>query len=227
MNDASETTTAELTAEARPFGWMLAVGAVLTLAFAFIHPQITSRELAGVLREIAAGAAFNGAVHGTLLALSMVLVAGFYGLSRRLGLGRPAVALGMTFYAAGAMAFTGAAVINGFAFATFAGRYGNVAPDQVAAVSAAFNLAGSIAATWAILGAVATSAAIAAWSLALAGKGGAERIIGGLGILLGLATIALVVTGTLMLDVHGFLLLVASQTLWTLAVGVRMIQGRV
>ena len=227
MNDANETATADSTAEARAFGWMLAGGAVLTLAFAFIHPQIRSHDLAGVLREMAAGAAFNGAVHGTLLALYMVLVAGFYGLSRRLGLGRPAVALGMTFYVAGAVAFIGAAVINGFALATFAGRYGDIAPDQVAAVSAAFNLAGSIAATWAILGAAATSAAIAAWSLALVGKGGAERIIGGLGLLLGLATIVLVVTGTLLLDVHGFLLLVASQSLWTIAVGVQMIRGRI
>lgn len=213
---------------ARIFGWMLAGGALLSTGFAMVHPRLSSHDLDHVLAEMVAGATFNGWVHGSLLALMIVLVAGFFGLSLRLGIGRPAVTLAMTSYLLGSLAMAGAAVINGFAMGIFAGRYGGaVTPDQVAAVSASFNLAGAIAATWAGIGAVATSAAVALWSVRLIALGGAQRVIGGLGLILGLATAAMLISGTLILNVHGFLLLVLSHSLWTVAVGVQMARGRI
>ena len=212
--------------ESVTYGWMLAGGSILASAFAFVHPEITSSELSGVLRQMNSGALFNGWVHGTLIALYLMLVAGFYGLSRQLGLSRPRVALAMVFYAAGVAAMMSAAVINGFALAMFAGRYAQFAPDHAAAIGSSINLAGSISATWAGIGATATSAAIVAWSSAIIGRGGATRVIGGLGILLGIATAALLVTGTLILNVHGFLLLVMTQAIWTVVIGVQLIRGR-
>jgi hypothetical protein len=228
MGDSDRAASASGTTDgdSRIYGWMLTAGSAFAVALAMVHPRLSSHELAAVVREIAAGAALNGTVHGALMVLNLVLVAGFYGLSRRIGPGRPLVACAMTFYAAGALAMLGAAVINGFALGIFASRYAAVPPEQAAAVSASFNLAGSIAATWAGIGAVATSGAIAAWSLALVSRPGAIRIIAGLGILLGAATAAMVVTGTLILDVHGFLLLVVSQAAWTIAIGIQLIRGR-
>jgi len=222
------TTGAQEERDARIFGWMLAGAALLSTGFAMIHPHLSSHDLDHVLPEMVAGATFNGWVHGSLLALMLVLVAGFFGLSLRLGIGRPAVALAMTAYLLGSLAMAGAAVINGFALGIFAGRYdGAVRPDQVAAVSASFNMAGSIAATWAGIGAVAMSAALALWSLRLVALGGVQRVLGALGLVLGIATAAMLVTGTLILNVHGFLLLVFSQSLWTVAVGVQLARGRI
>lgn len=208
------------------YGWMLAIAAGLSLAFAMVHPQVHGHDLAGVFAQLRDGANYNGWVHGTLMALAMVLVAGLAGLSRRLGFGRPEVLLGLTFYAMGTMAMMGAAVINGFALSIFAGRYDGGVAGQAAALGAAFNIAGSIAATWAGVGAAGMSGGILAWSLRLARLGGAARIVGAGGILLGLATIALLVAGVLILNVHGFLLLVLSQTIWTIAVGVLLIRRR-
>lgn len=219
-------TEAAAARDERIYGWMLIGASLLAVGLAMMHPQLRSHDLAGVLREMAAGARFNGWVHGVLMALNIVLVAGFAGLSRRLGAGRPEVTLGMAAYAIGAMAMMGAAVINGFALATFAGRYGEVGPDQAAALGAAFNLAGSIGAAWAAVGAAATSGAILAWSLRLAALPGAARAVGALGILIGLAAIVMLASGLLILDVHGFLILVAAQTAWTLAVGVLLIRNR-
>lgn len=211
---------------AKQLGWIMVLASILALGFAMIHPQLSARDLPGVLREMAAGAAFNGWVHGILIALYVILAAAFYGLSRRLGLDRPAVALGMISYAFGAMAMAGAAVINGFALGLFASRYADIRPEQFAAVGASFNLAGSIAMIWAAVGAVALAAAVAAWSLRLAVSAGTNRAIGLSGLVIGLGAIVLLVSGQLILDVHGFLALVASQTAWTVAVGVQLIRGR-
>jgi hypothetical protein len=42
-----------------------------------------------------------------------------------------------------------------------------------------------------------------------------------------LATIAMLVSGTLILNVHGFLLLVVSQALWTIAIGAALLRDRI
>ena len=127
---------------------------------------------------------------------------------------------------AGVLAMMGAAVINGFALGIFGGRYAHFTPDQAAAIGSSINLAGSISGTWAGIGATATSAAITAWSCVLLGRGGGVRAIGIFGILLGTATTAMLISGTLILNVHGFLLLVVSQALWTIAIGAQLIRGR-
>jgi hypothetical protein len=174
------------------------------------------------------GAVFNGWIHGSLMLSYLVLVSAFYLLSRRLGLGRPAVSLGMTAYAFGTFAMIAAAVINGFALALFASQYAGVGvgADRAAAVGAAFNLAGSISAIWAAVGAAGWAVATLAWSLRLVALPVGNRIIGGFGILIGVATMAMLASGLLILDLHGFLAVVASQTAWSVAVGVQLIRGR-
>jgi hypothetical protein len=213
--------------DARVFGWMLAAAALLSTGFAMVHPRVSGHELDDVVAQMIAGAVFNGWIHGILIALLFVQTAGFFGLSLRLGLGRPTVALAMTSWLLGALAMTGAGVINGFALGIFAGRYGHAGPEQAAAIGAAFNMAGSIAATWAVIGAVASSAAVACWSLRLVRLAGAQRVIGAAGLLLGLVTAGMLISGHLVLNVHGFILLVLSQSVWTVAVGVQMGRGRI
>lgn len=226
MASATDQASAPSNTGAKAYGWLLVAASVLATGFAFVHPQLTSNKLADVMREMAAGAVFNGWVHGILIALYLCLVAGFVGLARRLGPHRLTVVLGLVFYSAGVLAMISAAVVNGFALAIFASRHPEVRPQDVASLASSINIAGSMAAVWAGIGAVATSAAILAWSTNLAVRPGALRILGAFGILLGVATIAMLVSGTLVLNVHGFLLLVVSQAVWTIAVGAALIQDR-
>ena len=219
--------TPEMANEGTAYGWLLVVSSILATGFAFMHPHLSSRELAPVMHELAAGALFNGWIHGVLIALYLCLATGFVGLSRRLGFERPAATAGLVFYVAGTLAMTGAAVINGFALGIFAGRYPKIGAEQTAALGSAINMAGSIAAVWAGIGAAATSAAILAWSSLLVRRAGGLRVIGAGGILLGLATTAMLVTGTLILNVHGFLLLVVSQAVWTIAVGLALVRDQI
>ena len=219
--------TAKIADEDKAYGWLLVASSILATGFAFMHPHLTSSELAAVMRELAAGARFNGWIHGVLIALYLGIATGFVGLTRRLGFERPAATAGLVFYVAGTLAMTGAAVINGFALGIFAGRYAAVPPDHIAGIGSAINMAGSIAAVWAGIGAAATSAAILAWSSLLVGRRGGLRVIGGGGILLGLATIVMFVTGTLILNLHGFLLLVVSQAVWTIVVGLALARQQI
>src|SRR4051812_20441625 len=211
--------------EATFYGWILLIGPILATGFAFVHPQLNSHDLTSVMSELAAGATFNGWVHGALIALYLCIATGFVGLSRRLGFERPAATAGLVFYSAGTLAMMGAAVINGFALGIFAGRYPDFGPDKAAALASSINMAGSIAAVWAGIGAVATSAAILAWSWLLVTRAGGLRIIGGAGLALGLATIAMLVSGTLILNVHGFILLVVSQAAWSIAIGLALVRN--
>lgn len=215
----------EAPAEKWIYGWILVVAPILATGFAMIHPSLDTHELAGVLKELNAGATFNGWVHGSLIGLYMILVAGFCGFSRYLGLDRPLVVVALVAYVFGAFAMLGAAVVNGFALSLFAQRYAGAQPDQFIAIKASINAMGSISGTWAGIGAVASSAAIALWSVALLSPAVQSRAIGVFGLLLGIATSVMLVTGTLILNVHGFLLLVISQAAWTIAVGFQLLRA--
>lgn len=212
-------------ANARILGWTLIASAILSLGFAMVHPQLTAHELDAVLRQMIAGAAFNGWVHGVLMALYVILASGLLGFSRILGLDRPLVSLGMVAYGVGIIAMMGAAVINGFALSLFAGRYAAIKPEQANAVAASINAMGSISGTWAGVGAVASSMAILVWSIALLRLGGGWRVTGVIGMAIGAATSVMLISGTIILNVHGFMLLVFSQSIWIVAIGYLLLGG--
>lgn len=220
-----ERTPSNATADSRTTGWILIVSAILSVGFAMIHPQLTAHELTAVLRQMVAGAVFNGWVHGILMSLYVILVSGYLGFSRHLDLHKPLVSLAMVAYGFGAMAMMGAAVINGFALSLFAERYTGIRPDQMNAVAASINAMGSISGTWAGVGAVASSMAILLWSLELLRLRAGWRVTGAIGVSIGAATSIMLMTGTLILNVHGFLLLVLSQSIWTVAIGFQLLGG--
>lgn len=225
MTSSSESMS--LDGQTSRYGWILIIGSVLATGFAFVHPQVTGHELGEVFAEMTAAARFNGWVHGTLTALYLCLIGGFVGFTLKLGASRPANVIALIFYAAGAWSLISAAVINGFALAMFAGQHPDVSPQAVLPFSSAFNMAGSIAAVWSGIGVAATSAAILLWSTSLLPMKGILRVIAAFGLLVGVATILMLITGTLILNVHGFLLVVVSQAVWTIAVGAALIQGRI
>ncbi len=210
---------------AREYGWVLVIASIAATLLAFAHPQLSGHQLAIVMRELVAKQMVTAWVHGLLIAAYLMLIAGLYGFARTLGFRRPENVMGLVFYATGTLAMINAAVINGFALAVFAGRHTTVAPQDIFAITAAFNIAGSIAVVWAGIGAVALSAAILAWSSSLVRRNGPPRLCGLFGLGVAAATIVLLITGTLVLDVHGFLLLVVSQSAWTIWAGALMIGG--
>src|SRR5436305_8370171 len=70
----------------RAAGITILAGLVLSLAFVAYHPMVRSRTRAEFVAEVTAKAVTNGVVHGSLIALAGVLVAGYSGMAYRLGL---------------------------------------------------------------------------------------------------------------------------------------------
>jgi hypothetical protein len=76
------------------------------------------------------------------------------------------------------------------------------------------------------LGAVAMSAAIIAWSLHLLLHRGLERALGVFGVAIGLGSAGALILGALQLDVHGMMLVLVLQVIWTTGVGVLLLRTR-
>ena len=74
------------------------------------------------------------------------------------------------------------------------------------------------------LGAVAMSVGITAWSLDLVRAAGAERALGVFGVVIGLASAGALILGALQLDVHGMMLVLVLQVIWTTGVGVLLLR---
>jgi len=76
------------------------------------------------------------------------------------------------------------------------------------------------------LGAVAMSVGITAWSLDLVRGAGAERALGVFGVAIGLGSAGALILGALQLDVHGMMLVLLLQVIWTTGVGVLLLRTR-
>jgi hypothetical protein len=76
------------------------------------------------------------------------------------------------------------------------------------------------------LGAVAMSVGITAWSVDLVRGAGAERALGVFGVAIGLGSAGALILGALQLDVHGMMLVLLLQVIWTTGVGVLLLRTR-
>jgi hypothetical protein len=74
---------------------------------------------------------------------------------------------------------------------------------------------------------VASAIALVFWSIALTQRMGVARTIGILGIVLGFAPLVALAIGYLPMDIHGVLAFIVTQTVWSIAVGVLLIRGRI
>jgi hypothetical protein len=158
------------------------------------------------------------AVHGALIALSVVIAYGFLHWSRLRGLDRPAVAAASVAYAVGLFAGIGAAVLDGFVATALA--HGEGAGGEVRRFMWATNQA------LAYMGATAVGAAYALWSVDLLRPGGArlEKAVGLAGLAAGLVPLALLAAGVArMSNVSGALLIYGVQWGWMALVGLLML----
>jgi hypothetical protein len=187
----------------RTAGWAL-VGAAAAALLAMSHHPTHLHE----------GALSRG-VHGALIALSVVIAYGFLHWSRLRGLDRPAVAAALVAYAVALFGGIGAATINGFVLPAFPHGAGGDVHQFAGAANQALSY----------LGAVATGAAYALWSVDLLRHGGArmERMAGAAGLAAGLVPLALLAAGLVRMNVGGALIVYAVQWAWMALVGLLML----
>ena len=175
-----------------------------------------------LLDSLAAIGPMANLVHAALLALMLAQLIGQAGLASRLGAQRLVVQGAFVAQLAGALALTGAAVINGFTLSAVAQSMvaaGYTAPEQVRPLLWA--LFGQ-ARAWAQIGTAAWAIALALWGLAAWPH---HRRLGLLALPLLLVPLAGGV-GLLPLDVIGFGAVVLAQAVWAAAAGGLIWRGR-
>lgn len=202
-------------------GLALAAGSIVGVAIMTVHPShIDMDATADELRRLAL---HTRAVHGGALAASALTLFGLADVSRRMGLARAPVLAGLVFYALGAMAVISAAVMSGF-----------VAGDAIEAAAGMTGAARELPAQqlhythwlnqgYAAVFVAASCAGILCWSAALWSMG-RLRGLAVVGVLAGLGGVAALFAGPAVISVHGFLLLVLSQAIWTLTLGVTLLR---
>ncbi len=213
-------------AAARAAGALLIGASILEIAAMAHHPSVHAHDIAALLVQLQALSAVSAWVHGVLIALMLTVFFALTEFAWQRGITRPAIRAGLIAYAAGVVAMMGAALVDGFVTPRVATLSTGVSATDLQVTSQLLKLCVLSNQALAHLGAVAMSVGIAAWSLDLVRGAGAERALGVFGVAIGLGSAGALILGALQLDVHGMMLVLLLQVIWTTGVGVLLLRTR-
>jgi hypothetical protein len=200
-------------------GALLIAASLLSVVAMAHHPMVTTPDLTQAIQQLKDKAGLSAWVHGILIALMLVSFYAFTEFSLRRGLQQPLVRAGLIAYGAGVVAMIGAASISGFVTAQIPTLAAQTGDKELHVMAMLINLCVLLNRTMANLGAVTMSVGIFAWSLNLVRDAGYARVLGIVGVLIGLSPAVALISGGLHLDVHGMLLVVVLQAVWNVGVG--------
>jgi hypothetical protein len=211
---------------ARAAGALLIGGSILEIAVMAHHPSVHAHDVATVLVQLRALSAVSAWVHGVLIALMLTVFFALTEFAWQRGITRPAIRAGLIAYAAGVVAMMGAALVDGFVTPRLAILGAGLGAADLSIMAQLLHLCMLFNQALARLGAVAMSAAIIAWSLDLLLRAGLERALGVFGVAIGLGSAGALILGALQLDVHGMMLVLVLEVIWTIGVGVLLLRTR-
>ena len=192
-----------------------ALAGVVTMAF---HP--TGHELLQQGEEAARAAWRGAAVHWLAIASVPLLVLGFLGVSRRLCLRRSEVAGAFIVYALASVAVMCAAVLSGLVATPLTRRILTAEPPDRAVLYALLEYTGRLNQGFATVFVAGSSVAMILWSVSILRTRLLTGVAGTLGCVIGSVTLVGLAAGHLRLNVHGFGVVVAAQSVWTVLLGV-------
>lgn len=204
-------------------GIILIVSTLLTILAMAHHPSTSAQDMAGAIEQIRQMAVHAAWVHGSLIGLMLVSFWALTEYSQRRGMERPLVRGGLVFYGAGVMTMIGAAAVSGFVTSRIPSLLPDAGGEELHVIALLINLSGFLNQAFANIGAVAMSAGILVWSIGLLHSTGWTRLVGGLGVVAGLAPAAAIVVGGLHLNVWGMTAVVLVQAVWNIAIGALLI----
>jgi hypothetical protein len=203
-------------------GLALIGGMTVLLLVMLLHP--TGHDLLSPGRLERAALA-NAMVHGTAIAVLPVLLLGSLALTRLLdGPDRLAVAA-IVAYATAAAAGLMAATFSGFAGTGVVREMMQAPLSDRRLWGMLLELVGHLNRAFAKVLTVASAAAIVLWSLAMLRRR-LGRITAVYGIAVSAITLLAVVSGKLVLDLHGYGLVVLTQAIWFIAAGALLLRAQ-
>ena len=183
-------------------------GMIITMA---VHPpgHIIQAQLEGTIRMLII-------VHAFALMLAPLQFLGAWGLSRRLAGTVRLEVVGLVFYAMALIAVMSAAVADGLVAPSVFRRIVESADTETAVKT--WQMFSRYTFYWnqayAQVFVAASSAAILAWSVVMWRNGRLSRGLGIYGCILSMVTVAVLFSGHLPLDAHGFGAVVLGQAIW-------------
>jgi hypothetical protein len=152
----------------RHAGIAIAGSTLLGLLAVSLHPVVSNAHSPQEsLNQIAAFAAHDAIVHGTLIALLAVIAAGFVAFGDMLGAHRIAVRFGKTGYLTGFAAMTAAMLLDGFAVPMFGKKLATTSATDVQTAFVVLQAIGVFIQVLTKAGIVAVSTAFLAFAYAL------------------------------------------------------------
>lgn len=196
----------------------LILGAFAMVGVMAVHPTGHGAQTSAHLMLI------GKVVHGVAIALVPVLVFGFYAFTRRIGFERPLAVLAFITYALGGITVMIAATMSGLVAPMLieGRRSGEFSADMAHGLA---HLEWYMNQSFATLHVALFSGAFVLWAIAWPGKGLMSGVFRILGLIVGAGVFAWLVSGTLVLNVHGMGAVVLAQSLWTLLAAIALLRS--
>jgi hypothetical protein len=210
----------------RAAGVVIALASILSIAFMLHHPEPRARGMAEFIEAVRHIAVANAIVHGSLIACLGLLVVGFSYLPERLAPHSLVARAGLVAYTAGVIAMTAAALVSGFILPELVLAYQGRPHEAHETAAHLLGLCRAVNQVCSRVGVMAIAVAILFWSALLVRRTGFSLLMGGLGCAGALALIAGLLSGYLLMNVHGILSFVAVQAVWSVGVSAQMIRRR-
>jgi len=193
-----------------------ALGGVVTMS---LHPTAHQLFVPG---QFAAVALLGAAVHTLAIASMPVAFLGALALSQRLASADRLGVAALVIYGFALAAGVAAAAVSGYVAPGLVREIMAASPPGHDAWQMLFDYNGRVNQAFARILAVASSGAIVLWSAAILKNRALARGIAVYGVILGTITILAVMSGLVTLGVHGFGLIVFTQSIWFIIVGAMM-----
>lgn len=201
----------------RASGVALILGAVAGLVTMALHPS--AHDLVEAVGRSPWPARLNLLAHSLAIASSPVLFFGAVGLTRRLTPENGVAGLALATYGFALVAVMSAAIASGLIAPHLVGALAAADANQRPLIDAIFHYNGQVNQAFAAVFVVLSSVAIALWSAAILQGRGLPRWIGLLGCVVAALVLLGFLGGHLRLTVHGFGVIVISQSVWLVSVG--------
>jgi hypothetical protein len=196
-------------------------GAILGVIVMILHPTAHDLSIPG---ELASGARLAVIVHAIAIASAPVSFLGALALTRCVDAPRRLGLSALVVYGFGLVAMMVAASASGFVSPSLMNQAAAGTSTTREMLELVIDYNAYINQAFAKIYVVAASIAIAFWSASNGGRRVFASGIGIYGVLLGTATILMLVSGHLKLDVHGMGLVMFSQSIWFILVGVALLR---
>jgi hypothetical protein len=214
---------------AERLGGSLLIGyGLLSLVAIAHHPQVSAKlDDATTFARIAALSKTDEIMHGTMIALLLLLAFGLIVLARSRGLERPAVTGALLCSVLGIAAPIAAGTIDGFWLPWYAARMAGADPAHVAIGMQLVTAASIMIQVASKIGFVGIAMAIVLFSIDLFDGDRYHTLLGAYGVLAGASVIALLATFATRLTPQTLLAPMSLQTIWFVIVGTLLARGRV